>query len=648
MKSLFPGSVLACTIFGNAVAANVVAPMPPAAAQKEASIWMARVLDRYRYKPNGLPDGIGKRPFERFVDALDPQRMLFTQEDFTKMAGQRAQLDKLADAKQMEIPNVIFAAYLSRSFALNAYAQEALGQPFDFNGNERFEQVRANAGWELDEMALRALWRRKLMNDYLSLRLSGMPEAQIVPTLQRRYERNLQRAQAMKSEDVASTFLDSYVRSFDPHGAYFQPLKPIDRALAGTMFGSGLVLQRKDDLITVMEVTAGSPADRSGEIGPGDRIMGVAQGTGQPMTEVVGWRVDDVIALLRGPAGTKVALDVLPLGAARDSAPQRVVLTRARIELEEQRAKGRLELVRHGAVTYRIGVINVPTFYQDFAARKAGAKDYASVTRDVAAALAQMKAQNADGVLLDMRNNRGGSLTEAVDLTGLFLPGAEVVQQVSYDRKVTIEKAPEGTPAWDGPLAILIGRRSAAATEILAAALQDYGRGLVIGDTSYGQGSVQTIINLNRFAVAAPEDMGELKMTIAVLCRAGGKAIQPAGVTPDITVPGQIDQSGNANSDLFPGAACKNQDIPRSTNLAAVMPKLSKLHDSRMQANHSYRSRLAQQTQEKSLMSSDEVSLNEAERRRALTVKPNSDIAPMQMAEALQVLSDAVDQMRKR
>jgi carboxyl-terminal processing protease len=646
MKLSFSGALLAGAILSNAVATEVVVQLPPASAQMEASLWAARVVDRYRYKPEGQPDGIGARPFDRFIEALDSEHMVFTKIDLATMAAQRTQLDKLIDEKQMEIPNAIFATYVARSIALHAHALEVLRQPLNFNGHERFQRVRSTAGWEPDEAGLRDLWRRRVMDDYLNLRLAGDAEAQIVPTLRERYDRNLQRVQAMRSEDVANLFLNAYVEYLDPHGSYLGPLKLPPGGKLANLVGIGMVLQKKEDLVTVREVVAGSPADRS-EIGPGDRIVGVAQGAGQPATDVIGWRVDEVTELLRGVAGSQVVLDILPQGFARGSTPRRVHLTRTKVQIEEQRAKGRIELIQHGAIAYRIGVIAVPTFYQDFAARKAGVKDYISVTRDVAAALEQMKAQKADAVLLDMRSNGGGSLAEAVDLTGLFLPGVPVVQQVSAERKVTVETTPAGAPAWDGPLAVLIGRQSAAATEIMAAAIQDYGRGFVIGDLSYGRGSVQTLVNLDRFSKDPAKHLGDLKLTVAVLCRAGGKPIQRTGVTPDIVAPGRIDVTGKANADLFAGAACRTQDIPKSANLNALLPTLAGLHSSRMQANRSYQAHLARRAREEALLSSDEVALNEVERRQTLDAKPGGDIAQLQFAEALWVLSDAVDQMRK-
>lgn len=647
MKSVFPLALLAGIILSKAAGAEAVVQAPPAAAQKEASIWVARVLERYRYKPAGQPDGSGARPFDRFVEALDPEHMVFTQADLATMAGRRVQLDKLVDEKQMEIPNEIFAVYLARAVALHAYALEVLRQPLNFSGQERYQRVRSKAGWELDEAALRDVWRRHLMDDYLNLRLAGAAEAQIVPTLQRRSDYQLQRVQAMGRDDVANLFLNAYVGYLDPHGAYLAPAKATLERKPGDMVGIGMVLQKREDVVTVLEVVPGSPADRSGDIGTGDRIVGVARDGGPSMKDVIGWAVGDVVELLRGPPESPVALDILPQGAAPGSMPRRVSLKRANVNLEDQRVKGRIELVQHGASAYRLGVVAVPLFYQDFAARKAGAKDYTSVTRDIAALLEQMKAQQADAILLDMRDNGGGALIEAVDLAGLFLSGAPVLQQVSYDRKVTVETTAARAPVWDGPLAVLIGHSSAAATEIVAAAIQDYGRGLVIGDVSFGRGSVQTILDLNRFSTDPAKRFGDLKMTLAVACRAGGKPIQRAGITPDIVTPGRFEITGTANVDVYADPACKTQDIPKNTSLDAVLPTLARLHASRMQSNRDYQAQLARRVKDEALLSSNEVSLNEAERRRTPVAPLDGDLAQLQLKEALLVLGDAVDELRK-
>ncbi|SDG20726.1 MULTISPECIES: S41 family peptidase [unclassified Duganella] len=605
MKLVFPCTLMALAIMTNTAAA-------PVAAQKDASIWVARVLDRLRYKTEGQPEGANGHPFDRFIEALDSERMVFTQASLANMANQRVQLDKLTSEKQMDTLNGIFSDYLARSVALHTYRQEALRQAPAFHGHEQFQRERSKARWEPDDTALRDLWRRQVMDDYLNLRLAGVSEDQVIPTLQRRYERNLQRVQAMRYGDVADLFLQAYVESYDPHGAYLAPGKTSPEHLLGDMVGIGLTLQKKDDLITVLEVVPGTDADRSGDIAPGDRIIGVAQGIGQPMQEVIGWKVDEVAALLRGAPGSQLVIDILPQGIPRGQVARRIIVTRTKVQLDDQRTKGRIERIARGANNYRIGVITIPTFYQDYTARRAGAKDYLSVSRDVAAAVAQMKQQKADAILLDMRNNGGGSLSEAIELTGLFLPGVPVVQQISSDRRLTVERTPLAAPAWNGPLAVLIDRRSAAATEIIAAAIQDYGRGLVLGDLSYGRGSVQTVLSLDRFSTDSSKAYGDVRLTVAVLCRAGGKPIQRFGVTPDISIPGYVDMTGKANADLYGGANCKTQDIAKSGALDALLPKLNALHTSRMQV-----------------------------------ARPEGDIAQSQLKEAIAVLSDVAAQARQ-
>lgn len=641
----FSGALLACAFVGNAVAADVVVRKPPgAAAPQDAAIWIARIEDRYRFKSEGQADGVGARPFDRFIDKLDPERLVFTQADLAAMAGPRAQLDKI-DEKQLALPNAVFATYLVRVTAVHAQAQELLRQAPDFTGHERYQRVRARADRAPDDAALRDLWRRKVLDDALTLRLAGVAPEQVAPTLQQRYDRHLQRAQAIRSAEVDALYLNAYIEYVDPHGTYLAPPAARIEPMPAGQAGVGLTLQQKGGYVMVFDMAPDSPAANSATIGPGDRIVGVAQGAGQPMVDVIGAGVEDVVKLLRGAPGSAVVLGIVPHGAARGSAPRRVALTRARVDAGH--ARGRIELVRRGAATYRIGLVTVPSFYQDFAARKAGAKNYVSVTRDVAAVLGEMKTQNADAILLDMRTNGGGSLTEAVDLAGLFLPGAAVAQQREPKQVVKVEKAPEGAPAWDRPLAILIDRGAAAATEIVAAALQDHGRALVIGDASYGRSSVQTILDLNRFNHDPAKDFGQLKLTIAAVCRAGGAPIQRAGVTPDLVAPGRIDVTGKANGGLFAGVACQPLDVPKRAGLAAVLPTLAGRQASRMQANRPYQAHLAQRARDEAALASDEVSLNEAERRGQPDAGPPGDIASLQLAEALQVVGDAVELLGK-
>lgn len=647
MKPGLSAALLGCAVFSSTAAAQLTPQAPQIAAPKDASIWVARALVRLGYKTEGQADGVGARPFDRFIEALDPEHMVFSEADIAGMASQRKQLDKLTSEKQMNILDNVFSSYLARSISLHDYALEVLRQPPAFNGHERFQRVRSSAPREADEMALRDLWRRHVLDDYLNLRLAGAQETQIVPTLQRRYDRNLQRVQAMSSDDIAELFLNAYVEYYDPHGAYLGQAKARQEHLLGDMVGIGMTLQKKDDLVTVLEVVAGTAAERSGDIAPGDRIVGVAQDIGQPMKDVIGWRVDEVVALLRSTPGSQLVLDILPQGAPRDSTPRRIVVTRTKVQLNDQRATGRIVPMQRGAHTYRIGVITVSTFYLDFMARRAGSKDYLSVSRDVATALDKMKAENADAILLDIRNNGGGALIEAVELAGLFLPGVPIVQQVSSDGKVSVERPAQMPATWDGPLAVLIDRGSAAASEITAAAIQDYGRGLVLGDLSYGRGSVQTVLGLDRFSTDPSRAYGDLKLTVAVMCRAGGAPIQRFGVTPDIAVPGRIELSGKTNADYYGGPKCKALQVTKNGDLSAVLPKLTDQHNRRMQADRGYQELLMLRRRQELLRVSDEVPLNETERRQMLQPRPTGDIAQSQLREAISVLADVVAEARQ-
>lgn len=646
MKFAFAAVLFIGAVLDSAVAADVALVTPPTASQTEASLLIAQVAKRFRYQPEGQANGLGARPFERFVKALDVDRMIFTEAQLAAMASERDQLDTPGDAKQLETAQAVFATYLARSTVLYAQAQDMLLREMNFTGHERFQRVRSTAAWERDDSALRDLWRRRVMDDVLKLRLAGASQAQIVTTLQQRYARQLQRARVMSIDNVANMYLNACVQHLAPYSTYLGPLTaPPERSRPG-LVGIGMVVQQKDDVVTVVDLEAGGPAARSGAIAAGDRIVGVAQGPAQPMTEMSGRRVDEVVALLRGVPGSPIELDILPPGAAPDSTPRRVSLTRARLNMDDLRASGRIELVERGATGYRIGIVVVPNFYQDFAARKAGAKDYVSVTRDVAAALEKLRAQKADAILLDMRNNGGGPMEEAFDLTGLFLPGMPVAQRIETQRGLTAHQTPAGTAAWDGPLAVLIDSRSAAATEITAAAIQDYGRGLILGDTSAGRGSVQTYIRLDEVSRNPAMQLGELRLTVGALCRAGGEPIQDQGVRPDIAVPGRIGAPAGADAELSARPACRMQHVPKRADPGMLLPALGTLHAERMKADLKYQKRLGQRTQELAQLASDDVSLNEAERRRTVQAQPFEDIAILQLKEAVQVVVDSVELSR--
>lgn len=375
--------------------------------------------------------------------------------------------------------------------------------------------------------------------------------------------------------------------SIEPHTNYLGPRasEDFDISMKLSLVGIGAVLQERDDYTTVRELVVGGPAAMSNRLKVGDRIVGVGQGKTGPITEVVGWRIDDVVKLIRGAKDSIVVLDILPADASLDAKHQMVTLVRDKIKLEEQAAKKSIIPIQSGGVTRQIGVISLPTFYQDFDARIKGDKDFKSATRDVSLLLEELKKAKVDSVLIDLRNNGGGSLAEAIELTGLFIDKGPVVQQRNAQGKISVESDTNAGLTWDGPLGVLINRGSASASEIFAAAIQDYGRGVIIGEGSFGKGTVQTIVNLDQATQNPKAKFGELKMTIAQFFRINGGTTQLRGVTPDISFPSGTDTESFGESsydNALPWTQIKPADYKPTGDLTDLLPMLEVRHESRI------------------------------------------------------------------
>jgi carboxyl-terminal processing protease len=397
-----------------------------------------------------------------------------------------------------------------------------------------------------------------------------------------------------------------------------------DISMKLSLVGIGAALVEKDDYTTIRELIAGGPAFLSGKLKVGDRILGVAEGESGAMTDIMGWRLDDAVALIRGAADTVVVLDVLPAEAGPDGKHKRVVLTRKKITLEEQAAKKAVLPVKDGKITRRVGVITLATFYEDFEGRQKGAKEFKSATRDVARLLRELKAQKVDSVLLDLRGNGGGSLKEAVELTGLFIGKGPVVQQRNAKGRVSVERDIGAELVWDGPLGVLIDRGSASATEIFAAAIQDYGRGLVIGDSSFGKGTVQAMIDLDRVSRNDKQKLGEVKLTVAQFFRINGGTTQLRGVKPDIQLPslGDEESFGEASFDnALPWAQIKPANYSPAGNVKAVLPALRKRHEARVKADKDFQYLMQDIAEFKLQRKKNLISLNEAERRQERDIR---------------------------
>ena len=577
---------------------------------------------RYAYRPRALDDALSQDILKRYLEALDPGKVFLTAQDVAGFSKYATTLDDAIKSGQVDPAWAMFAVYRMRVGERIAYARGLLKGGFDFSGNERYEYDREHAPWAASGAALDTLWKQSVKNDWLRLKLAGKKPEEIRKTLDKRYANVLDGVGEIKGEDVFQSFLNAYAASIDPHTDYMTPrsAENFNMQISNSLEGIGAVLFKQDDVILIREIVPGGPAARSGKLKPGDRIVGVGQNASGEMKDVIGWRTDDAVDLIRGAANTQVRLDIVPAEAPLDSKPARVLLTRAKVRLEDARAKAETIVVpaANGEPVRRIGVIKLPGFYQDVEARRRRDGDYASATRDVARMLAQFRAQKMDGVVLDLRGNGGGSLSEAIELTGLFIDKGPVVQVRESGGRISVEDDRDAGVAWDGPLAVLINRGSASASEIVAGAIQDYGRGLIIGETSFGKGTVQNMVDLDRWPANEQARFGQVKLTIAQFFRPGGSSTQNKGVVPDVAFPTSVDagEYGESTYDnALPWTRIAAAPHMQYGNFAGLLGKLDARHDARVAKDVEYQWWVEDVAKFRAEAAKKSVSLNEAERR---------------------------------
>ena len=604
---------------GNAI------PTGPSADQTTTSKLVFGLLSdsRYAYRPRVLDDTLSADIFKRYLEALDAGKVFFTAQDVAKFAPYKTQLDDDIKSGELEPAYAMFALYKQRVNARTAYARNLLKQDiFDFSGNDRWYYDREDAAWAADSSALDAIWKQSVRNDWLRLKLAGKKPDEIRKTLDKRYANLANAVAELNGEDAFQSFLTAYTNSIDPHTDYFNPrsAERFNQAMSLSLEGIGAQLQKQDDVVVIREVLPGGPAARSNKLEAGDRIVAVGQGPSGVMEDVVGWRIDDVVEKIKGPKGTQVRLDLIPPEAGMDSKPMRIVLTRDKIRLSEDAAKAKTINIPASGDTpaKRIGVIELPGFYQDFEGRRANNGDYASATRDVAKLLQQFRTQKVDGVVMDLRNNGGGSLDEAVELTGLFIDKGPVVQVRESGGRVSVSGDSNGGVAWDGPLAVLINRGSASASEIFAGAIQDYGRGLIIGEPTFGKGTVQNLVDLDRWPANETARFGQVKLTIAQFFLPGGSSTQNKGVVPDIAFPVTVDASefGESTYDnALPWTRIAAVNHTRYGNFSPMLGKLDALHDARIATDKEFQWLSQDVAEFRAEQAKKYVSLNETERR---------------------------------
>jgi len=609
-----------------AIAASKVAA--PEAAQAQKAQLLAELLTQYHYRELPLNDALSSRVLDSYIEALDQERYYFLQEDIDSFERFRTLLDD--DLRKGDLGNAyqVFRRYQQRVKERSDYALSLLAKPIDYSGNETLELDRSTAPWPKTKAELDHLWQRRLKNDALMLKMAGQEPAKVKEILTKRYQRLARTVEQQSAEEVFQTYMNAWAQNFDPHTTYMSPRlsENFDIHMRLSLEGIGAMLRSDNDLTEVVELVPGGPAAKSGQLAPGDRIIGVGEGDSGDIVDVVGWRLTDVVDLIRGPKETTVRLQVLPSHAG--ATPKIVTLMRNQVQLEEQAAKAKTIDVKDGERTRRIGVITLPTFYVDFAAADAGVKDYRSTTRDVRRLIAELDKQGIDGLVIDLRGNGGGSLREATDLVGLFIKDGPVVQVRRHDGGIEVQQDRDRSVAYSGPLAVMVDRYSASASEIFAAAIQDYGRGVVIGQKTFGKGTVQTLVDLDRFGFKPEQSAGRLKLTIAKFYRINGASTQRKGVMPDITLPAPVfgdDELGEDSAKTaLPWDEIRPVPYRPEGQLGDILPLLRERHEARTSQDPAFQALLAEYDQLKDIRSRKTLVLNErvrAEERAKLESK---------------------------
>jgi carboxyl-terminal processing protease len=524
----------------------------PTQRQVKTTIVINKVLERFHYRKVALNDDFAQHIFKTYLKALDPNRSFFLQGDVNRFEHTIHRMDEGLKQGKLDTAFEIFRVYRQRVDERVDYALDQLDEGFDFDQPELYKFDRSKDPWASSRAELDEIWHKRVKNDWLSLRLTKKADADIRETLRKRYEGLARRVHQFDSDDVFQAFINAYTESLEPHTSYMSPStsENFDISMRLSLEGIGAVLRGDNEYTVVQRTIPGGPAKQSGQIHSGDRIVGVAQGLDGAMEDVVGWRLQDVVNLIRGPKGSVVRLQILPSSAGSDGKTRQISLVRNEIKLEDQASKSYVIQGKGEDFGTRIGVIEVPAFYRDFRAESEGRRNFRSTTRDVRELVEELKAKGVDGIVIDLRGNGGGSLTEATALTGLFIDKGPVVQVKDSFGKVEVETDPEPGVAYRGPLAVLVDRNSASASEIFAAAIQDYGRGLIIGEPTFGKGTVQTLIDLNRYIPGNKDDLGRLRLTMAEFFRVSGGSTQLRGVVPDIELPIPGDSSDHGERSL--------------------------------------------------------------------------------------------------
>lgn len=614
-KNLLLSTFLAGLALSTTATATSVAPEKKHRAQIRL---MDSFLANHHYQSALLDDVKSKEILEKYLEYLDYGKFLFTQSEIDGFKQYETLLDDLSRKGELSVVFNMYEDFVKKRKAQTNWALSRLKTPFSDNAKGTLELDRKKVGWARDYDALKKRWEKRLLNEWITLRLAKQSDEKARETLTKRYTNTLKRLDKSKNDDIFQLYANAVTSVYDPHTTYFSPRtgENFEINMRLSLEGIGAQLGIEDELITIKKLIAGGPAKLSGELAQNDKIIGVAQGKTGAMEDVVGWRLDDAVDLIRGKRGTVVRLRIQK--GINDEVVE-VVLVRDKIKLEESAAKSEVKRIEQNGRIYRVGVIDIPSFYIDFEAANRGEKNYRSTTRDVKRLIVDLQKEGIDGLMIDLRDNGGGSLAEAVDLTGLFFDKGPVVQVRRADGDLTIHSDEDDKTYYDGALAVLINENSASASEIFAGAIKDHQRGVVLGEPSFGKGTVQTVIGLERFLPSIKEKVGQLKMTIAMFYRINGSSTQLKGVTPDIYIPNKASLSGKGGEREEDHALpWRSIDAVKYENFNQVLPVLSQLqrdYDQQNAKNPLMKNLLAVQAWQQKQLDDTVVSLNLIQRK---------------------------------
>ena len=592
---------------------------------EEISQLVKKFFENSHYSEIRINDEVSSKILESYIDSMDGNKSYFLLSDIEYFNNLSNQIDDMIGSQSLQPVFDMYEVYRTRAKERMTYALQQLELKKDFTIDENFLFDRSNSTWANSINELNEIWRKRVKNDALNLKLTGKEWSEIQELLNKRYSRFLKQMDQLNNDDVFESFMNAFTHSLDPHSSYMSPRNSEEYQIQMSLsyYGIGATLQIEDDYVLIVNLIPGGPAAIDGKLKPKDKITAVGQGVDGKLIDVIGWRIGDVVELIRGPENTVVKLQILSSGAIPGASEKIINITRNQVKLEDQAAKSNIISVPRENTEWNIGVITIPSFYRDFKSMMDGNRDYASTTKDVKRIIKELKEKNIDALILDLRSNGGGHLTEATALSGLFIENGPIVQLRNANGRISRLDDPDPSRrlAYNGPLIVLVNRFSASASEIFAAAIQDYGRGIIVGQQTFGKGTVQNLYPLNRY-IKKPKDkeFGQLTMTIGKYYRVTGESTQHRGVMPDIELPSHIDLQ-------LVGESTRKTALPWDTIRTAkfklynpalenAIPSLSKKSISRSKTNDDLRFLIEEIEKLKNFRAKKTISLNLEQREQ--------------------------------